>query len=266
MESVLNQTYQHFELIVVDDGSTDGSQDVIAKFVKSYPQITFIRLAKNHGVCKAFNKALTSSTGTFIIDLAADDILLPERLEHGIKSFEGLSDQYGVIFSDAEWIDEQGKHLYHHSTKYPHDSVPQGNVYKHLVERYFICSPTMMFKRTVIDSLGGYDELLTYEDFDFWIRSSRLFHYFYVPKVLVKKRKVQNSLSHRQFKIFNAHGNSTYRVCNKIFRLNKNRAEQQALQTRLHYEMRQSLRTLNPVLGLKYILLATRNKLVKYKS
>ena len=61
---------------------------------------------------KEFVKPLTQAfkicSGEFIIDLAADDILLPERLERGVKIFETLDDRYGVIFGDAEWIDAQG--------------------------------------------------------------------------------------------------------------------------------------------------------------
>jgi glycosyltransferase involved in cell wall biosynthesis len=264
MTSALNQTYQNYELIVVDDGSSDDSAGVIERFISQYSQIKFIRLANNQGVCKAFNIGLASSTGDFIIDLAADDLLLPQRLEKGIQTFELLSDNYGVIFSDAEWIDKQGKHLYFHSTKFPHHSIPQGNIYKDLIEQYFICSPTMMFRRQVIQKLGGYDELLTYEDFDFWIRSSRHFNYFYSPEVSVKKRKLQNSLSHTQFKLLNKQGDATYRVCNKILELNENLAERDALQRRIYYEIRQSIRTLNLELAYKYLRLALKNKSLRY--
>ena len=262
--SVLNQTYQNYELIIVDDGSSDDSGGVIERFIGQYPQIKFIRLPNNQGVCKAFNTALASSTGDFIVDLAADDLLLPQRLEKGIQTFDLLSDEYGVIFSDAEWVDKQGKHLYFHSTKYPHHTIPQGNVYKDVIERYFICSPTMMFRSQVIQRLGGYDEFLTYEDFDFWIRSSRHFHYFYSPEVLVKKRKLENSLSDNQFKPLNKQGDSTYRVCNKILELNENLAERDALQQRINYEIRQSIRTLNIGLAYKYVRLGLKNKSLHY--
>ncbi len=154
MESVLSQTYKNYELIVVDDKSTDESPAIIEKFQKQHPEITFIRLEKNEGICKAFNTAFKICSGDFIIDLAADDILLPERLESGVKIFETLDDSYGVIFGDAELIDAQGKRLCFHSEKHPHNTIPQGNVYESLIERYFICSPTMMFRRAVIASVG----------------------------------------------------------------------------------------------------------------
>ena len=255
MESVLNQTYRNYELIVVDDGSNDNSVAVIQNYILNHPEITFINLQKNAGICKAFNTAFKVCQGDFIIDLAADDVLLPDRLEKGVESFQRLDDRYGVIFSDAEWIDERGNHLSFHSEKYPYDTIPHGDVYRDLIERYFICSPTMMFRRSVIEKSDGYDETLTYEDFDFWICSSRFYLYYYDPAVLVKKRKLKNSLSHNQFKLFSKHNYSTYRVCQKILKLKRTPAEHKALHNRILYEIRQSIRTLDFPLAFKYFLL-----------
>ena len=118
----------------------------------------------------------------------------------------------------------------------------------------------MMFRREVLDALGGYDENLTYEDFDFWIRSSRIFQYHYVSEILVKKRKLKNSLSEKQFKILNRHNYSTYRVCLKIASLNKTKDERDALERRLQYEMRQCIRALDFSLAYKYFRLWVKAK------
>jgi glycosyltransferase involved in cell wall biosynthesis len=257
----MDQDYRNYELIVVDDGSTDGSVAAIEVFKKKFPEIVVIKLERNIGICKAFNIAFKISSGDLLVDLAADDVLLPTRLSRGVETFRNANIDCGVIFGDAEWIDENGGHLYFHSQKYPHDKVPRGNIYKELVEWYFICSPTMMFRRAVIDFMNGYDESLTYEDFDFWIRSSRRFQYHYDPEVLVKKRKVKNSLSHEQFKILNKHSKSTYRVCTKILELNRSVDERRATSKRLQYEIRQSIRTLDILLAYKYLMLCIRNKI-----
>lgn len=263
MQSVIKQDYSNYELIVVDDGSTDGSVAVIDLFKKKYPEVIVIKLDKNIGICKAFNLAFGICSGDLIIDLAADDVLLPTRISRGVETFQEVGDDFGVEFGNAEWINEKGEHLYFHSEKFPHHTVPRGDVYKDLVERYFICSPTMMFRRAVIDFMNGYDESLTYEDFDFWIRSSRRFKYQYDPEVLVKKRKVKNSLSHEQFKILNRHSHSTYRVCTKILELNRSIGERRATSTRLQYEIRQSIRTLDFRLAYKYLLLLIRNNSIE---
>lgn len=252
LESVLNQTYRNVELIIVDDASRDNSVDVISNFVAKHPHIRFISLKTNSGICKAFNTAFRECKGEFIIDLAADDLLEADRLENGVNLFKTLDDTYGVIFGDAEWVDKDQKHLYFHSERFPNTSVPQGDIYRHLIEKYFICSPTMMFRRSVMERLNGYDESLSYEDFDFWIRSSREFRYAYDAKVLVKKRKLSTSLSAAQYKITNRHNASTYRVCEKILTLNKNIDEQRALRKRIQYETRQCLRTLDFTTAMKY--------------
>jgi glycosyltransferase involved in cell wall biosynthesis len=264
IRSVLNQTYSNIQLIVVDDASTDNSVNVIKSVISAHPAIQFLFLKENFGNCKAFNKGLALTKGSFIIDLAADDVLLSDRIEKGVQVLLEKGESYGVHFSDAAIIDEHGTHLYNHSDQFPHQSIPQGNVYKGVISRYFICPPTVMFSRQVANVLGGYDETLSYEDFDFWIRSSRAFNYAYSPDVLVKRRISKNALSKKQFKLFSKHSDSTYKVCEKILRLNNSREEQQALQHRILYEIKLNLRLLNAEVVLKFFFLLIRNEQKKY--
>ena len=264
IDSVLNQTYPNVQLIVVDDASTDASVSVIEEYLKSHANIMFLPLSQNVGNCKAFNHAFRYAKGDFIIDLAADDVLLPERISAGVATLFQAGDSYGVNFTDAEWISADGQTLLRHSQRFPHDTIPQGDVYKDLIQRFFICSPTMMYRTEVIRSLGGYDESLAYEDFDFWIRSSRSYFYCYTPEVLVKKRVVKKSMSERQFSYFSSQQKSTYRVCEKIMRLNRTTAEQAALSRRIRYEVRVCVRLLAFSLALQYIRLYRRNKALRY--
>lgn len=264
IESVMQQTHRNTELIVVDDGSMDNSAETIATLVKQHPQIRFFPLPRNGGYCRAFNKGLAHASGDFIIDLAADDVLLPYRIERGIAAFGGRDTQYGVHFGDAWWVDEEGRELYRHSDRFPHECIPQGDIYRKLIERYFICSPTMMFRRAVIESLNGYDESLGYEDFDFWIRSSRNFFYCYTPEVLVRKRMVKNAMSRKQFAIRSPQLASTYRVCEKITALNRTAAEQRSLAKRIRYELRLSARLLHFGLVMKYARLYLANNALRY--
>lgn len=263
IQSVLRQTYPNVQLIVVDDASTDNSSNVIEATLQGNLNVQFVRLTENHGNCKAFNKGLTLATGSFIIDLAADDVLLPNRIERGVAILMEKGKTYGVHFSDAEIIDEYGALLYNHSDRFPHQTIPHGDVYKDVIRRYFICPPTVMFTRQVADVLGGYDEALSYEDFDFWIRSSRAFQYVYSPEVLVKRRVLKGALGSKQFKLFSKHSQSTYRVCEKIFRMNASVEEQQALRQRILYEIGVNLRLLNIGVALKFFILLFRNAVKK---
>lgn len=258
VESVMHQTYPNVELILVDDASKDESTAVIEELQRQYPSIQTILLKDNVGNCKAFNQGVRLSKGQFIIDLAADDVLLPDRIKKGVDFFKSFSPSVGVIFSDAEWINEAGDHLYFHSERFPHSDIPQGDIYLDLIDSYFICSPTMMFRRKVIDDLGGYDEMLAYEDFDFWIRSSRNFLYAYSPEVTVKKRVVSTSMSRNQQRSIQQQ-RSTFRVCGKIFELNRNEAERAALSRRIRYEIRLNLRRGNLRLVADYFSLLKKN-------
>ncbi len=255
LDSVFAQTYDNLELIVIDDGSSDGSTKLIKRWIASHPNTTLLINAKNLGYCKTFNKAFAISKGSFCIDLAADDILLSHRVEAGVKALTDAGAEYGVTFSDAEHVDEHGKYLRLHSEKHPHSSITSGDVYKDVIDRYFICSPTMMFRREVVERLNGYDETLAYEDFDFWVRAARTFKFIYSPQVLVKKRSVANSMSKNQFTRAGDQRWSTLRVCEKIRDLNRTPEEGKALKRRVWYELKVSLKLLDLRLGVEYIKL-----------
>jgi glycosyltransferase involved in cell wall biosynthesis len=260
IDSVLQQTYDNIELIVVDDASRDNSVAIIREKLRSMPEAVFISLPENTGNCRAFNRGLACATGDYIIDLAADDVLLPGRVAEGVKALQAQGVTYGLNFTDAEWIDDAGKLLHLHSQRFPHAKVPQGDVYLPLITRYFICSPSMMFTRLLIDSLGGYDESLSYEDFDLWMRGARAFRFCYIPQALVRKRVVMGSLAKKQFTRDDRQRYTTYRVCEKILEMNRTRAEQRALHQRIGYEMKQCLKVLDVGLVFRYMRLRRRNR------
>ena len=260
IESVRLQTHTKVQLVVVDDASTDNSVQVIRESIQDRPEITFLSLPQNLGNCRAFNKGFATSTGSFIIDLAADDVLMPNRIEAGLNAFASLGPDYGVHFSDAELIDEAGNRIGYHSDRFPHASIPQGDIYKDLISRYFINSPTMMMRRSVLEKLGGYDESLAYEDFDFWMRSSRECKYGYTAEPLVKKRMLKNSMSKDQYRKKSIQLVSTFRVCEKILQLNRTIDETKALSKRIRYEMKRAALLREWGLALAYFKLLLRNQ------
>src|SRR6478609_11745406 len=91
IHSILNQSYRNIQVIVVDDASTDTSAQTIRDIVIKNPEIIFIPLQENLGNCKAFNRGLAEAQGEYIIDFAADDILLPNRIALGVEHFENTS-------------------------------------------------------------------------------------------------------------------------------------------------------------------------------
>ncbi len=264
IESVFNQNYRNFQLIVIDDFSTDGSVNKIREALSNHPDTIFLSLGKNVGNCKAFNTSLPLIRGEFVIDLAADDVLLPERIAEGVKNFEKHGKEYGIHFSDAENISEEGIHLSFHSDRFPHSTIPSGDVYEEVVKRYFISPPSVMMRKEVLDRLNGYDETLAYEDFDLWVRASRDFKFIYSQIPLVKKRVVSSSLGSRQFKRWGRQLLSTYLICEKILTLNKTVTEKKALRKRIFYEIRIALKLMDFSLVRKYFSLLKRNEKKNY--
>jgi glycosyltransferase involved in cell wall biosynthesis len=246
IESVLSQSYANIELIIIDDASTDDSQDVIRNFIDKFPEVKFIPLSRNIGNCRAFNIGWQASSGDYIIDLAADDLLLPERISVGVDCFLNVGRKYGVHFGDARIIDENGTLLREHFTSsYFQDNVPEGIIFSTLLTKYFINPATMMYSKALLDYLGGYDESLAYEDFDLWVRSSKEFKYCYSNHILVAKRSIAGSHGNKQYRPGSKILKSTLRVCEKAFVLCENNQENRALLIRIKYEMKMAIVSLN---------------------
>ncbi len=255
IDSALNQTYPNIELLIIDDGSKDQTQQLI-KAVSA--DCKSILIAESIGYCKAFNRGFSESNGRYIIDLSGDDILMPSRVEEGVNSLQ--SSGAGVDFCDAYYIDRQGSvmgtHYNRDSSGQLLDKVASGNIFTDILERYFICTPTMMVDRQVLNVLGGYDESLYYEDFDFWVRSARDFQYCFTDRLLVKKRVHSLSMSKFQYLPNSKMLDSTLRVCEKAFELCRSPEELESLAVRLKYELRQAIISNNyePAKGLYELL------------
>ncbi|MES2730706.1 MAG: glycosyltransferase, partial [Bacteroidota bacterium] len=191
LQSVVAQTYPNLELIIVDDASTDTSVTLIETFLAQHPVAQFVRISTNMGNCRAFNQGLVLAKGKYIIDLAADDLLLPDRVSRQVTAFEALGENYAVVYTNALRMDENSRELgLFYTNEQARAHLPQGDVYTAVLRKFFICTATMMMRKQVLDELGGYDESLSYEDFDFWVRSSRNYHYHYLDEVLTIRREV----------------------------------------------------------------------------
>ncbi len=246
LDSVVNQTYKNMQLIIVDDASSDGSVEKINSFLKGKSQIPFLQLKENVGNCKAFNLGLELAEGKYVVDLATDDVLFPNRIAEQISLFEALPENYGVLYSDAELIDANGNKIRTYCKRNSQGELvrvpPSGRIYGHLVGLGFICTPTMLIRKAVFDELNGYDETLSYEDYDFWVRSGRNWKYMFQDKILTKKRVLPNSLGTKFYqKGRNEHLKSTLKICRKAQKLNQSNQESESLAVSVRYYLRQSV-------------------------
>ncbi|GAB4334823.1 MAG: hypothetical protein OHK0038_12270 [Flammeovirgaceae bacterium] len=249
LDSVFEQTYSNIEIIVVDDASTDNSVEIIQQCIEN-KKVKFFPLKENVGNCKAFNLALKHAKGKYIVDFATDDVMFPHKIAAQVAFFESLPEDYGVIFSDVIQIDESSKSL---KTYYARDkkgnllvTVPQGNVYEELIKRAFISPPSMMYRKSMLDEIGGYDESLSYEDYDLWVRTGKKYRYGFQDLVLTKRRIVKNAHSQSFYKKRqNRHLESTLKVCYKAFEQNTLESENKALAVSVRYHWRMAVFTEN---------------------
>ena len=255
LDSILAQTYPHLEVWLVDDASTDGSPAILREYAARQPAWRLLLLPENVGNCRAFNRAFRQSRGAFVLDFATDDVLLPARVAQQVAQFQAAAPTVGVVYSNAELMDESGRLLGpHHRPSGSGRLRPapaSGWVFAEVLRRYFISTPTMLMRRACLESVGGYDETLAYEDFDFWVRASRNWQFQYLDEITTRKRKHPRSMSARAYRRHDPFLASTIKVCDKALDLCHTALEREALAGRLRWELRQALRHRHGAQGLQ---------------
>ncbi len=178
IQSVLAQTFTDYEIIVVDDGSTDHTAQVAAAYGD---QVSYIQ-QKNAGPAAARNKGVEAAQGVFIAFLDSDDLFNPEKLEKQLlRMNQGHS--IGLVYSYYDEISSEGHYI---GTK-TFDAV--GQVYRELLLECQIATPTVMVRREVLQAAGLSDEVLWMgEDIETWLRVARLCEIDRVPESLTQVR------------------------------------------------------------------------------
>jgi glycosyltransferase involved in cell wall biosynthesis len=243
---------------------------VIQKWLIDYPEIQFIANETNLGSTKSFNKALKIAKGDYIIDLACDDILLPNCVSLQLKTFQESSfKNLGVVYGNAELINEKGKFYFYYFPVDSHKKIIEkratGDIYLSVISGgNSICSVSSLVKKTVFDALNGYDENLAYEDLDLWIRASRIYEFDYINEILIKKRISTTSFGTHFFIKNDARSKkinySTYLIIQKAIALNRSKIEHKAILKRMHFEMILAFKTRDYKLLLKYVLLEVNQR------
>ncbi len=248
LDSILAQDYPLLEVWLVDDASQDGSANILREYAARHPTWHLLLLPENVGSCRAFNQAFRLSQGEFVVDFATDDELLPRRLSQQVALFGQLPADYGLLYSNCELVDEWGEFVRLFQQPDParlgqlRPRPASGWVFEDVLRRYFISTPTMFMRRATLLALGGYDESLSYEDFDFWVRASRDWQFFYQNEVTTRKRLHPASLSAQTTRYRDPHLPSTVAVLRKAKVLCRTASERAALRQRLRYELAHALR------------------------
>ncbi|MCB9029940.1 MAG: glycosyltransferase family 2 protein [Deltaproteobacteria bacterium] len=180
VSSVLEQSYQDFELIVVDDGSTDDLSE-IQKTVESSGH-RFLSLAQNSGVAAARNCALTTATGTWIALLDSDDCWLPNKLLQQIE-YHSAHPQYLLSQCEERWF--RNEKLFNPRRRH---LMPVGDAFSKSLELCCISSSSVLIHSSIYQELGFYDERMRVcEDYDLWLRVTNKYAIGLVPGPLVEK-------------------------------------------------------------------------------
>lgn len=190
VQSVLDQTYDNLEIIIVDDCSTDGTVKVIEGF--SDERITLVKLPENKNISGANNEALKRATGDYIAHLDSDDVWKPHKIERQVKFLEEHP-EYGAVFSHVQVIDENSVTVpagSYFEQVFNIDTVSQIDFIRYISDNANrFCHSTMMMTREAFEKVGYHDESLLYlHDFDCWTRLIYVSPIFVYPEPLTLYR------------------------------------------------------------------------------
>ena len=175
IESVLNQSYEDIEILVVNDGSTDSTGSILEK----YRNRIQIFNKKNAGTASALNMGIKNMTGEWFKWLSADDLLKSDSIEKLVLEIKKLGDdaQNCIFYSNYDLIDENG-HQIAVSEEPNYNSLEPFERNVILLDHYYGNGTTSMMHKSIFDECGMFDEILEYkDDYEFWLRCCVLFDY-----------------------------------------------------------------------------------------
>ncbi|AFY59928.1 glycosyltransferase family A protein [Synechococcus sp. PCC 6312] len=197
LESVLGQTYQNLEVLVVDDGSNDNTVNIIEQLAQQDSRIILIQ-QENAGVAAARNAGILQAKGEFIAPIDADDIWYPEKLAKQVRKMLESSAAVGVVYCWSAMIDEQGQFTGGYFI-----GNQRGYVLPALICQFFLGNASVpLIRRSCLEKVGLYNEELRAqaaqgaEDYDICLRLAEYYQFEVVPEFMVGYRQVSGSMSY----------------------------------------------------------------------
>lgn len=192
VRSILGQTYKDFELIIVDDGSTDATADILSDVAKKDLRVRLIRNESNLGIVQALNKGLSICQGEYVVRMDADDISASNRLSKQIAVMEN-EPEISVLGASVSYIDAEGKSL---------GVVRESRVDKSLLYANPLLHPTVVIRKKALDKIGARyeDKYLYAEDYFLWLRLSKEGKIGTIPDVVLNYRISGQATRVRQLK------------------------------------------------------------------
>ncbi len=187
IESILAQTYTNYELIVVDDGSTDRTSAVVQSFGDRL-ELEYVSHLLPQGIAPSMNDGVRHASGDLIAFLDHDDAWFPEFLETQVDYLNRHPD-VAMVHSDFQTVDVQGVILEASVAACRKRKRPSGHVFRELFLDSFIVGNSVLIRKECFERLGLFDESLRWGDYHMWMRIARHYRVDYVPKVLTKYRQ-----------------------------------------------------------------------------
>ncbi len=199
IDSILQQTFTDFELIISDDCSTDNTPVVIKSYQEQDSRIRYLRNSKNLGIFTNWNRCLEYAAGEYITIFAQDDMMLPKNLEEKVKILDKYSN-VGLVTSSIMVIDTDNHHLNWNWANYSEDKLVNGEewVKNNLGEANPICCPFVLMRRKSLEKVGGkfncnYDYAA---DLELWLRICLVADLYFVKEILGYYRWHQGNKTH----------------------------------------------------------------------
>ncbi len=184
IESVLHQTYQNFEFIIIDDGSTDNTEEVVNRYQD--PRIVFVKQQSNGGAPAARNAGIKIACGQYIAFIDSDDLWLPTKLAVQVRYLD-THPEFGVAYSDFyrfEYGADGKRKKWCFGVR-----GATGNIFAQLYEDGFVGCLTVMVRRECLQAVGLFDEeLWRAEDYELWLRLAVRHQFAFIPQLLAEYR------------------------------------------------------------------------------
>jgi len=196
IESAIAQTYPDFELIIVNDGSTDNSAEVIRPYLAD-PRIRYLE-QPNGGVAAARNSAFRVAKGLYIGFLDQDDVWLPEKLALQIAYLK-MSPQCAMVHARQGYIDDKGRRV---ESEFINVEPVEGQCFRALFDKNRIAVLTVLARRSVIEEVGGFNAHSSGgDDYELWLRIAWNYSIGFLDQVVAHYRVHSNNVSHDAFRM-----------------------------------------------------------------
>ncbi|OQX55888.1 MAG: hypothetical protein B5M53_03595 [Candidatus Cloacimonas sp. 4484_209] len=202
IQSVLDQTYQDFEIVVIDDGSNDNTEEVVKGFTDEKIRYIRIRHGKNNSPSAAINAGIKAARGKYVAFLDSDDEWVKKKLEKQMSVFKEVPSSVGVVYAGLLRI-EGDRRIYIPS---PRIEPKEGDIHDNLLKGNFVTPPTVIAKKECFTKVGAFDEQLPrLEDWELWIRISKCYHFKYIDEPLVISYHMPDSRSAKRDNLIKAY-------------------------------------------------------------